>query len=191
MSTKTPLTAAALILVAIPSLSLAQAQDGRRMAAPQFDFAAADADASGAISQEEWTAYVTAQMNERRATRLGAMADRLIAAGDADADGQLTRDEVIAGYSGLQDERREARAARAEDGDHEHRRGHRHGHRGDRDQRGRGMERMDPAEGMSRAFERMDRNDDGQIDANEFSRMQERMQERMERRMERRGSDEG
>lgn len=188
---KTPLTAAVLILVAIPSLSLAQ--DATRMAPPQIDFAAVDADASGTISQAEWTSFMTAQMAERRAARLGDMADRLIAAGDADADGQLTRDEVIAGFTSLHDERR---AARAEAGE---RHGHRHGHRaraegGDHAMGGhhhRRGARMDPAERAVHAFERIDRNEDGQIDANEFSRMQERMQERMERRMERRGSDEG
>lgn len=197
MKTKT-LTAAALIAALVPALSYAQQGQGMRPQPPQIDFAAADSDGSGGISQQEWTSYVTAQMDARRAEMMGARADALIGAGDADANGALTRDELIAGMAALQDQRRAEHAERREargDERGEGRRGHgrgydrddgerggRHERAGQRGDRGRGM---DPAARAIAAFERIDDNGDGQIDAAELADMQEHVQRRIERRMER------
>ena len=124
MKTKT-LTAAALILAALPALSWAQQggmqggmqgqmQGQMRPQMPALDFATADADGSGGISAEEWTAYTQTLRDAMRAQMLGARADALIAAADANGDGSLTRDEIIAGYTALGDQRREMRGPMAE-----------------------------------------------------------------------------
>jgi len=41
---------------------------------------------------------------------------------------------------------------------------------------------MEPGDQMARIFDRIDQNDDGQIDAEELSDMQERIERRMGRR---------
>jgi len=201
MKTKT-LTAVALVLAAIPALGWAQSGAPARMGPPQVDFAAADADSSGGISQAEWTTYVTAQMQERRDARLGAMADELIGAGDANADGLLNRDELMSGFTSMREQRLAARGDSDgegygrghrrfggdgdEDGDrgwrgrgHDDDRGAMRGSRGDRGDRGG---RMDPAERAIRAFEHFDQNEDGQISAEELADVQDRIERRMERR---------
>lgn len=195
MTTKT-LTALALVLAAVPAMSWAQEGRPMRHQPPQIDFAAADADGSGGISAEEWTAYVTSEIAVRRAEAMSTRADALIGAGDANGDGMLDRDEVIAGFTILGDQRREMRAnrhaegdgggwmrghgRRGHDGDRGEMRGH-HGHDGDRAER-RGGGAMEPGQRAGRAFERIDANGDGQIDAAELAAMQEMMQRRMERR---------
>ena len=226
MQTKTKaLTALAVVLTALPALGWAQQGTPMRQQPPVVDFARADAAASGGISAEEWSAYVTARMTERRAEMQGQRADALIAAGDADGDGTLTRDELMSGFTALGQQRREARGdgqgqgqrgdrARGEmrgdmrgddcdqgrgrdggrHGGHDNRggrghgdgdRGHgRYGDDGDRGamrsggDRGRGMESGDRA---LRAFDRIDQNDDGQIDEAELTAMQSRMQRMMPR----------
>ncbi|GAB4264273.1 MAG: hypothetical protein Kow0013_11350 [Pararhodobacter sp.] len=238
MKTKT-LTAVALILAALPVMGFAQAAPGRPPM-PQLDFATADADGSGGISAEEWTAYARTLAQTMRAERLGARADALIAAADADGDGVLTRDELIGGMAALGDERREARAEgrgmfggrmhgewrgdrdgmmrgergegceRGERGDRDrghgfgdHDRGARgnwggmrghdrmHGHGDMRGQEGegrfgmmddgpRGGMMMEPGERAARAFDRMDFNGDGQIDAEELADAQRFLQRRMQ-----------
>jgi len=203
MKAKT-LTAVALIAAFVPGLSYAQQGDGMRPQPPQIDFASADADSSGGISQQEWTTYVTAQMEARRTEMMGARADALIGAGDTDANGALTRDELITGMTALQEQRRAERGDRGE-GRRGHGRDHGRGHdrgdgygqgaedgerggwrgrmgrdHGDHGDRGRGM---DPAERAAAAFDRIDDNGDGQIDAQELASLQEHMQRRMERRM--------
>lgn len=171
MRTKT-LTAAALALALIPTLGLAQ--EGPRHPMPQFDFSAADADASGGVSYPEFTAYLQAQMQERRAERLGDRADRLLAAGDADGDGALTRDELIAGAGALGDERR------ARMRDHGDSRGAER-----REMRGHGPRGMDPERMANRLFDRIDSDNDGQVSPDEAQIAQERMQERFQRRQAR------
>lgn len=194
MKTKT-LTAVALIAALVPALSYAQQGQRTRPQPPQIDFAAADIDGSGGISQQEWTSYVTAQMEARRAEMMGERADALIGAGDADANGALNRDELIAGMTALRDQRRAEHADRQETrGDErgEGRRGHGRGYDRDDGERGGRYERMgrrggdrgmDPAARAISAFERVDDNSDGQIDAAELTDMQEHVQRRMERRM--------
>ncbi|WP_323037405.1 hypothetical protein [Pararhodobacter sp.] len=193
MTTKTKtLTAIAVVLAAIPAISWAQQGSPMRQQPPQIDFATADADASGGISSEEWSRYVTEQMTARRAEAMGTRADALIEAGDANGDAALTRDELIAGFTALGEQRREDRGERGDRGDrgdragwHGHGQGHGHGRwgRGD-DDRGRGdWGRMDRGDRSAQIFERMDQNEDGQIDAEELTQMQEHMQRRMGGRM--------
>ncbi len=107
MNTRT-LTAVALILAAIPVAGFAQSAP-MRPAMPTLDFATADADGSGGISAEEWTAYSTTLRDAMRAEMIGARADALIAAADADGDAALTRDELIAGMTAMHDERGQGR----------------------------------------------------------------------------------
>ena len=200
MNTKTKtLTAVAVVLATIPAIGWAQQAGQMRGQAPQIDFAVADADASGGISAEEWSAYVTAQMTERRAAMIGERVDALIAAGDADGDAALNRDELIAGFTTMREERREMRGhergemrghgARGGDRDgarHGARGGDRDGYRddargGDRDGYRGEMRGDDSGERMNRFFDRVDQNDDGQISADELGEMQERMERRMNR----------
>lgn len=132
MQTKTKtLTAVAVILAAIPAMGWAQQGASTRPQPPMVDFATADADSSGGISAEEWSAYVATQRTMQRAERLGQRADRLLEAADADGDAMLTRDELIAGFTALDAERREAR------GEGREMRGHGRDHDRGRD-RGRG-----------------------------------------------------
>jgi len=198
MKTKT-LTAAVLILASVPAFVSAQDTMPMRPQPPQVDFAAADADSSGGISVEEWTAHVTELMAERRTEMMGTRADALIAAGDANADSQLNRDELISGFGIIGERRREMRENRRENRRGEGRgwlRGGRHGHgemrgHGDYDDGHHGMRGegrrgghggMEPGQRVINAFERIDLNGDGQIDAEELELMQEMMQRRMERR---------
>lgn len=188
MNTKTKtLTAVAVVLATIPAIGWAQQAGQMRGQAPQIDFAVADADASGGISAEEWSAYVTAQMTERRAAMIGERVDALIAAGDADGDAALNRDELIAGFTTMREERREMRGdRRGEMRGHGARGGDRDGYRdgargGDRDGYRGEMRGDDSGERMNRFFDRVDQNDDGQISADELGEMQERMERRMNR----------
>ncbi len=180
------LTAVAVVLAAIPALGWAQNAGQTRGQAPQIDFAVADADASGGISAEEWSAYVTRQMTERRAAMMGERADALIAAGDANGDAALNRDELIAGFTTMREARGEMRGE-GRDGMRGHDWGHDRGHGrgGDRDggrDGSRGEMRGDMSgERMGRFFDRVDQNDDGQISAEELGEMQERMARRMNR----------
>ncbi|WP_127104433.1 EF-hand domain-containing protein [Pararhodobacter zhoushanensis] len=191
MNTKT-LTAIALLIAAVPAASFAQSGPMAGMTPPTLDFAAADADGSGGISAEEWTAYSATLHSEMRAQRTATRVDALIAAADADGDGALTRDELITGMTAMGDTRRESRGGMR--GGH----GERHGMRGDHggwgghhmrgdDDHGRRGEMRDGQRGgqrgemrgerggdmASRSFARMDRNDDGSIDATELGQAQE------------------
>ncbi|MFN4101027.1 MAG: EF-hand domain-containing protein [Pararhodobacter sp.] len=133
------LTAIALIFAAIPVAGFAQSAPVRP-APPTLDFAAADADGSGAISPEEWTAYVATLRDGMREQMIGARVDALIAAADTDGDGALTRDELIAGMTAMAAERGERGEGRSFG---------RPGHRGPmmgHHQRGEGTERGDRAE---------------------------------------------
>lgn len=135
MKTKT-LTAAAVILAALPALGWAQQAQPMRPQMPAFDFAAADTDASGGISSEEWTAYTRTLRDGMRAQMLGARADALIAAADANGDGSLTRDEIIAGYTALGAQRAEMRGQMDEGRGPGMMRGEGRGARGDDCERG-------------------------------------------------------
>ncbi|MCB1391356.1 MAG: EF-hand domain-containing protein [Rhodobacteraceae bacterium] len=132
MNAKT-LTAVALLLAAVPAATFAQ-NAPMRPTPPTLDFATADADGSGGISAEEWTAYASTLRDQMRAQMIGARADALMTAGDANGDGSLTRDELVAGMSTLGDERREARG----DGPMGGMRGMMRHHHGEGDGEGRG-----------------------------------------------------
>ena len=199
MNTKT-LTAIALLIVAVPAASFAQsgpmAGPMAGMTPPTLDFATADADGSGGISAEEWTAYSATLHSQMRAQMTAARADALIAAADADGNGALTRDELITGMTAMGDARRENRGGLMGRmmGGHGDRQGMRGDHggwgghhmRGDDDQGRRGDMRDGPRGGQrgemrgerggdmaARSFARIDRNDDGSIDATELGHAQE------------------
>ena len=109
MNAKT-LTAIVLLMAAVPAASFAQSANmPARPTPPTLDFAAADADASGGISAEEWTAYATTLHAEMRTQMIGARADALMAAADADGNGSLTRDELVSGMTAVADQRQQAR----------------------------------------------------------------------------------
>lgn len=191
MSLKT-LTAAALILATLPGLGFAQDRPARPV--PVLDFATADANADGAISGEEWSAYSSSLMQSMRAEGMGMRADALIASGDANADGLLSRDELIAGMTAQRGERGEGRRGgmhgegRGHHGDGEGQGWGRHGdgeghgwgrHGGERGgERGRdggrrGEMRGDGPMGGDRGFARIDDNGDGAISPEELARAQE------------------
>lgn len=116
MNAKT-LTAIALLMAAVPAASFAQSANmPARPAMPTLDFAVADADGSGGISAEEWTAYTTTLRTEMRAQMMGAHVDALMAAADADGNGSLTRDELVSGMTAMADQRQQARGERRAEG---------------------------------------------------------------------------
>lgn len=184
MNAKT-LTAIALLMAAVPAASFAQSANmPARPAMPALDFAVADADGSGGISAEEWTAYTTTLRTEMRAQMMGARVDALIEAADADGNGSLTRDELVAGMTAMADERQQARGERRGEGGFMQRmmshfhgddegRGGRHGRGGDGDRgamrggdhdrggmqgegRGHGHGQMDGERGQGRGAGPMD-----------------------------------
>ncbi len=104
----TTLTAIALIMAAIPAAGFAQ-QGMNRPMMPTFDFAAADANADGGISADEWGAYTTGLMQTARSERVGARADAIMQAADSNSDGMLNRDELVAGLTARAEEMRLAR----------------------------------------------------------------------------------
>lgn len=166
MRTRT-LTAAALILAALPTLALAQTRP-----APVLDFAAADTDGDGAISRQEWTTYSGSLMQGLRADRLGQRADALLAAGDADGDGALNRDELVAALTAQADQRGERmRGPRGDDMAQMRRQG-RHHHEGHGGRHGemRGDRGGDRA---ARGFARMDADGNGSLSPEELAQAQE------------------
>lgn len=175
MTIKT-MTAAALILAALPSLGLAQDRPARPV--PVLDFATADANADGAISGEEWSTYSTALMQTMRAEGVGMRADALIASGDANADGLLSRDELVAGITAQMDARGEGWMGGPE-GRHGGMRGEGHGRRGEGHGWGRGGEGRhhggmhgDGPMGGDHGFSRIDNNGDGAISTDELAQAQ-------------------
>jgi len=181
---------------------------------PAFDFDAADADGSGAISQDEWTAYVGDLMETRRATMFDRRAAQMIEAGDSDGDGLLSQEELAAALEAQHDahrsrmaeraeQRTEARAERQGDGTRSERwaerRAERRAERGaesraDRPRRGHGPSAhrgrmMTPEDFAARSFSRMDANNDGEISAEEFAAAQERWAERASRHRGQSGAD--
>jgi Ca2+-binding EF-hand superfamily protein len=174
----------ALVLAAAPALAASERAGGYGMM-PEFDFEAADTDGDGALSREEFTAYVETRIETARDARLERHAEAIMEAGDADGDGALTLDELRAGLAAVHAERmerhsawRERRAERAERGSERRgQRGMRHGrmHGGDR------------SEMIDRMFDRIDTDDDGTISPEELEAAQARWEERAERRGHRRG----
>jgi len=190
------LTAIALIFAALPVAGFAQTAPVRP-APPVLDFATADADGSGGISPEEWTAYTATLRDGMRGQMIAARADALIAAADSDGDGVLTRDELVAGMTAMAEGRGERgegrgygrtgprgpmmdhhprgehgeRAGRGERGERGERREDRRADRGEMRDRMRGGERGGERGGMG--FARIDANGDGQIDAAELAHVQD------------------
>jgi len=194
-------TAIILMLGAAPALASTERGAGAPMM-PAFDFSAADADGSGAISRDEWTSYVSDMMEERRSAMFERRAAAMIEAGDTDGDGLLSQEELATAMETRHDafrermaERSEARsqtraerrAARAEgqaEGTRSERRAERRAeHRGERHGRGYGPRghrghMMTPESFAERSFDRMDTNSDGEISAEEFAAAQERWAQR-------------
>lgn len=174
-------SAALLSLSAGTALAEGQGQAGQRGAAmfQNFDFSAADADASGSLTQDEFVTYLSARGDEMRAQRGAQGAQALIAAGDADGDGLLSADELQTALASLGSNRREMRG---HDGGEGHGRG---GERAGRHGEGDGA-RAGGGQRGQRLFGRIDRNSDGVIDTEEWSaavaHMQGRMQDRMQDR---------
>lgn len=183
----------ALVLGLTPALaSNHRGAEGPMM--PQLDFATADANGDGAVSREEWQAYLGDLVQTRRATMLEARADALIEAGDANGDAMLDRAELIAGLEARHDAMRASMSERHEQrGERRAERGERRsedgaGRRADREGRGqghsmgRGAGMMSGDDFAERSFSRIDANDDGQISAEEFAAAQVQWQERASRR---------
>lgn len=199
-TTLTAILALSAALVAAPALASTERGPGRAMM-PMFemDFAAIDADGSGAITLEEWRAHLTERMETRRAEMIEARVSALMEA-DADGDGQLTPEELTAHFEAQIEARQAERMARAEEGEGRRwnrnraqgMRGHGmrgHGMRG-QGMRGQGMRgqgwAMDADQRIVRSFQQIDRDGDGQITEAEFDRFVEAIQARSERRAERR-----
>src|SRR5690554_1341595 len=106
-------TATAIVFMLGVTPVLASTERDAAAPAP-FDFAAADADGDGAISQAEWTDYITNRMQERRTAMFERRADQIIEAGDSDGDGVLSREELITALEARHDAFRSQRAERAE-----------------------------------------------------------------------------
>lgn len=190
-------TAVALVLGAAPLLASPDRGAVVPMM-PAFEFEAADADGDGVITRDEWTTYVGALMQTRRASLFDRRAAQMIEAGDSNGDGLLNREELATALEARHDayrgrmaeraeqrsetraERRAERSERQADGTRAERRAER---RGDRQGRGHGprthRERMmAPEDFAARSFNRLDANDDGVISAEEFAAAQERWAER-------------
>jgi hypothetical protein len=189
-----------LALAAAPAFADADERTGMRGMMPAFDFEAADTAGDGVLSREEFTAYVTAQIETARDAALDRQVDAIMEAGDADGDGTLSRDELRAGLAALHSDRMERRTEwqerhaerRAERGERSER-GER-AERGERDDRPRGwrghrgrMHGGDRAAMIDRMFDRIDADDDGTISAEECEAAQARWEERRERRGQKRG----
>lgn len=169
MKTKILVTAALIAAVA-GTAAFADGSRGRGMM-PTFDFSAADVDASGGLTREEFGAYLQTLQGTAQAGRAAA----LVEAGDTDGDGLLSVDELQT----VMTQMRERVGERGGDRD-----GERHGRqRAESGERGEhGSDRR--ARGMARMFDRIDANSDEVIDAEELAQAQARMQERMEGRRE-------
>lgn len=105
------LLALATALAAVPVV--ASADWGRNGAGPgamfqNLNFAEIDTNADGGITLDEWRAFTTARIAERRASMIEARVAELFE-GDANADGALSRDELTARIGTLADERRAER----------------------------------------------------------------------------------
>ena len=88
-------TAIILMLGATPLLASSE-RGAMAPMMPALDFEAADADGNGAITQDEWTAYLGDVMETRRAAMFDRRAEQMIEAGDSDGDGLLSREELVA-----------------------------------------------------------------------------------------------
>jgi hypothetical protein len=157
-----PLAAAMLLALAAPLA----AQDAAATP-PRFDFAAADTDADGFLSLEEWRAYLPLMAQERRGARRDMMLEHLFTF-DADGDGLLSRAEIETAMAAHADERGAHRMqrARAE-----------HNRWGGERQRG-----MREGSHSDRMFERIDADGDGRISPAELDAASARWAERAEGR---------
>lgn len=206
-------TAIILMLGATPLLASSE-RGAMAPMMPALDFEAADADGNGAITQDEWTAYLGDLMETRRAAMFDRRAEQMIEAGDSDGDGLLSREELVAAFEARHEANRgqmadraearaETRAERQGDGTRSERRAERRAegragrgaeNRADRPRRGQGPHAhrggmMTPEAFATRSFSRMDANSDGEISAEEFATAQERWAERSSRHGGRSGAD--
>lgn len=175
MTLTKPMLITLALLVAAPVMAQTAPADPRaRMLAEvqALTLPTLDTNGDGGVSLDEWRAHVTARAGAIQADVLGARVDALFQ-GDADGDGMLTRAEAQARMAALGAERRAAfDGARHE--------GRRHGH-GRHGGAGLFLGGADD-DGIVRAFQRIDRDGDGRLDATELARAVDRMTDRMARR---------
>lgn len=157
---KTPL----MLIIGISAFGLgtvtADARSTDRPAMPGFE--QLDGDQSGTITLEDFQTH----LQTMRSGRHDQIVEKLME--QANEDGMLDEDALRTGLDALAEDRRAAMSG--------HRRSQGAGPRGER------------AEFGQRMFERIDANDDGVIDAQEYEAFTDRMQARMTRHEDRRPS---
>ncbi|MGY6704184.1 hypothetical protein [Roseinatronobacter sp.] len=155
---KTPL----MLIIGISAFGFgtlsAEARTAERPAMPGFE--QLDRDQSGTITLEDFQAH----LQTMRTGRQDQIVEKLME--QANDDGMLDADALRAGLEALAEDRRAAMSG--------HRRSQGAGPRGER------------AEFGQRMFDRIDANDDGVVDAQEYEAFTERMQTRMTRHEDRR-----
>lgn len=200
----TAILALAAALMAAPAFAQSGPQSDGAATRPALPaFAEIDGDANGTVTLDEWRAFHTARAETRRAERIEARVSALFEAADADGDGAITREELAAGLQSLDESRREQaaerRGERAEGGERRAERGDRggrahgaHRQQGPRGHRAGGFGSAFGADGdqwLVRSFQMIDRDGDGQITEEEYTRVQERFQRRVEGRRAPRRAD--
>lgn len=155
---KTPL----MLIIGISAFGLgsmpADARTAERPSLPGFE--QLDRDQSGTITLEDFQTHLQTMRSERQDQVVEKLMEH------ANADGMLDADALRAGLDALAEDRRAAMS----------------GHRRAQGASARGQR----AEFGQRMFDRIDANDDGVVDAQEYEAFMDRMQTRMTRHEDRR-----